>query len=139
MQNLKRKLTIISASKNKGGANIAASRIKNNLKKNFQIQSVYSNKNNIYFKLKYFLARLLVKFFANDKSLLNSLNIFTTLNLNDINGDVIIVNWIGEETISLNDLIKLNKPIIWIAHDLWLCTSTEHFLKNPFKKSYIKS
>ena len=68
--------------------------------------------------------------FIKDNLFLNSLNLFSRFDQTKIKGDVILVNWIGKETISLDKLSKINKPMIWICHDLWLGTSTEHFLKN---------
>ena len=47
---------------------------------------------------------------------------------------MINIHWIGNEIISLNDLINTEK-IIWTMHDLWPLTSTEHFLAKS-KKSY---
>ena len=68
--------------------------------------------------------------FIKDNLLLNSLNLFSRFNSTKIIGDVILVNWIGKETISLDKLIKINKPIIWICHDLWL----RNFYRTFFKK-----
>ena len=134
----KKKITIISEAKKGGGANIAALRIKRNLKRSFKIEGIYIDKNNFFNKIKYYLARILVTIFIKDNLLLNSLNLFSRFNSTKIIGDVILVNWIGKETISLDKLIKINKPIIWICHDLWLGTSTEHFLKNSYQISYSR-
>ena len=133
------KISLISSSKSDGGANIAADRIKINLKKNFRVESIYSDKKNLYFKIKYLFARLLVWLFIKDELLLNSLNLFSRLKLEKIQGDILLLNWIGGETISIKNLIKIKKPIIWICHDLWLSTSTEHFLDNIKRKYYLKN
>ena len=130
------KLSLITESKSNGGANIAAERIKLNLKNKFKIQSIYCDHNNFLKKLKYFFARLLVKIFIRDDLFLNSINLFTRINLGEIKGDILLLNWIGKETISINDLNNINKPIIWISHDMWPSTATEHFLKDPFQKYY---
>ena len=116
----KKKITRLSEAKKGGGANIAALRIKRNLKRSFKIEGIYIDKNNFFNKIKYYLARILVTIFIKDNLLLNSLNLFSRFNSTKIIGDVILVNWIGKETISLDKLIKINKPIIWICHDLWL-------------------
>ena len=58
--------------------------------------------------------------------------------MNHAKGKLIFLNWIGEETVSVKDLIFNKRPIIWIAHDLWPFTATEHFLENPNKKKYLQ-
>ena len=132
------KLSLITLSRTQGGANIAAQRIKLNLQKKFQLQNIYCKEQNIFQSLKYFLARILVKIFINDKFFLNSLNLFSRINLDQARGNILFLNWIGEETISINDLIKTSKPIIWTIHDLWTLTSTEHFLNNPRQNKYLE-
>ena len=120
-------LSLITSSKEQGGANIAAQRIKLNLKKKFNVQSIYCDEKNFFKSIKYFFARFLVKIFIKEENYLNSLNLFSRVNINKLKGDLLILNWIGEETISIDDLIKIQKPIIWIIHDMWALTSTEHF------------
>ena len=134
-----KKITIItSKNKSKGGANVAALRIADILKKKFHIKIVSPNKANLIGKVKYYFARVIIKIFIGKTKYLNSLNIFSRVDSKKINGDLIHLNWIGEETISLNDIEKIDKPILWTLHDMWPVTSTEHFLNSPRKKSYSK-
>ena len=134
----RKKITLISEAKKDGGANIAALRIKNNLMRSFKVEGFHIDENNFFYKIKYYLARTLVTIFIKDNLFLNSLNLFSRFDQTKIKGDVILVNWIGKETISLDELSKINKPMIWICHDLWLGTSTEHFLKNSYQISYSR-
>ncbi len=134
----KKKLSLITLSKTQGGANIAASRISNILKKNFDLQVLHPKKNLFFSMIKYYLARLFVKFYIGKSKYLNSLNLFSRLKLSEIKGDIIHLNWIGEETISIDDLNKIKKPIFWTMHDMWPVTSTEHFLENPNQNKYLK-
>lgn len=129
-------LTLVTLSKSQGGANIAGERIRLNLQRKFKIQAMYSKNINFLQNFKYYFARVLIKLFIKNELLLNSPNLFSKINLNNANGQIIFLNWIGEETISIDNMIFNKKPIIWIAHDLWPFTSTEHFLENPNKKSY---
>ena len=131
-------LTFITLSKNQGGANIAGERIRLNLQKKFKIQSLYSKNVNFLQNIKYYLARIITNSFIKKELLLNSLNLFSKINLNHAKGKLIFLNWIGEETVSVKDLIFNKRPIIWIAHDLWPFTATEHFLENPNKKKYLQ-
>ena len=133
---MKKKISLIVDYSSIGGANIATSRIEKTLKKEFSIDNLYSNKIDKFGKLKIFTAKIISKFFIKERYHLNSLNIFSRLNIENSNSDLINIHWIGNETVSLNDLIKTKKKILWTAHDLWPFTSTEHFLKNPKKKKY---
>ena len=130
------KLSLITHSKAIGGANIAANRLSNNLKKKFKIETIYCNNSNILKYFKFLIARILKLFIK--RIFLNSLNLFSRISINKLNGKILFLNWIGEETISLDYLISVNKPIIWTAHDIWPFTSTEHFLKDPSANYYLE-
>ena len=132
------KISLITLSKSQGGANIAALRISNILKKNFDVEILHPQRKSLYGLIKYYFARLLVKIFIGKSQYLNSLNLFSRIEPSKINGDILSLNWIGEEVLSLNDLIKIKKPILWTMHDMWPVTATEHFLENPSLKKYSK-
>ena len=59
--------------------------------------------------LKYWLQKIISKFFIKERYYLNSLNIFSRLNIEKSNSDLINIHWIGNELVSLNDLIKKKK------------------------------
>jgi glycosyltransferase involved in cell wall biosynthesis len=40
--------------------------------------------------------------------------------------DILHLHWIGNETIRLEDLIKIKKPIVWTFHDTWPLLGAEH-------------
>ena len=131
---MKKKISFIVDRSSSGGAMIAASRIKKILRKNFEVDCLYSKERNYYEKLKILISKFISKLFIKDRFYLNSLNIFSRLNIEKSKSDLINIHWIGNEIISLNDLINTKKKIIWTMHDLWPLTSTEHFLINPKKK-----
>ena len=85
-------------------------------------------------KLKILISKFISKLFIKERIYLNSLNLFSRLNIEKSKSDLINIHWIGNEIISLNDLINTKKKIIWTMHDLWPLTSTEHFLINTKKK-----
>ena len=134
-----KKITLITNKKKiVGGANVAAKRLINVLKKNFRVEVRAINEKSLIGKLKYYIARIIVRLFIGKTSFLNSLNIFTRINLNNIKTDLVLVDWVGEETVSLKDLSKINVPIIWVMLDMFAATSTEHYLNLPKKKGYYK-
>ena len=132
----KKEITLITdLSKSKGGANIAALRIAKVLKKNFEIK-IISPDNNIFAKMKILISKMILKIFVKNRDYLNSLNIFSRVDLKNNNHEILHIHWIGNETISIEDLIKTKKKILWTMHDMWPVTSTEHFLKNPKQLKY---
>ena len=134
-----KKITIITNKKNAtGGANIAATRLATILKKNYKITILTIDKKSLIGKLKYNIARIIIKLFIGKTNFLNSLNIFTRINLKEIKTDLIHINWIGEETLSIKDIERFDKPIIWTFHDMWPATSTEHFLDHQQKTGYFR-
>ncbi len=131
-------ILITNLSKSKGGAFIAALRISNILKKIFNVKIIPPDIYSPVGKLKYLLALLLKKVFIGRSSYLNSLNLFSRISLNKIKFDILHLNWTGEETIALDQIFRINKPIIWTMHDMWLPSSTEHFFDDPSIKRYTK-
>jgi glycosyltransferase involved in cell wall biosynthesis len=62
--------------------------------------------------------------------------------LNNSGFDVINLHWIGHGLISIRQLLKIEKPIIWTLHDEWALNSFAHysfdFNENSLTKSYFK-
>ena len=133
---MKKKISFIIDRLSSGGAIIAASRIEKILRKNFEVDCLYSKKRDFFGKLKILISKFISKLFIKERIYLNSLNLFSRLNIEKSKSDLINIHWIGNEIVSLNDLINTKKKIIWTMHDLWPITSTEHFLINPKKKDY---
>jgi glycosyltransferase involved in cell wall biosynthesis len=134
-----KKILIISESLNEGGAAIAAQRVGKVLKKNFIISYLFSDKNTLICKCKNFISRLLLKLFDDRNKTRHSLNIFSSLKFNYNKFDLINMHWIGNETISLREIYKIKKPIVWTLHDMWAFCGSEHFaINNRFKTNYSK-
>jgi len=60
---------------------------------------------------------------------LHSLNFFSTglhefINLMNI--DIVHLHWINSEMLSIKEIAKINKPIIWTLHDSWAFCGAEH-------------
>lgn len=57
--------------------------------------------------------------------------------------DVVHLHWIGGEMLSVKQVAKINKPLLWTLHDSWAFCGTEHCLnvlqKDPrFREGYTK-
>ena len=47
--------------------------------------------------------------------------------INNSNADIIHVHWINAGALSYRDIVKINKPIVWSLHDMWLFTGGCHY------------
>lgn len=68
-------------------------------------------------------------------------NILKEINTSD--ADVINLHWINGETISIEDIAKIKKPIVWTIHDMWLFCGSEHYSDDGetarWRKGYSKN
>jgi glycosyltransferase involved in cell wall biosynthesis len=58
-----------------------------------------------------------------------SINFFPSTVCNrlaNLDFDILHLHWIGNETIRLEDLIKIKKPVVWTFHDTWPLMGAEH-------------
>ena len=98
-------------------------------------------------RLRYLIAQII---FINQKLYVMSLNIISSGVANYINKssfDIVNFHWINCETISLSEINKINKPIVWTLHDMWPISGIYHYsidkkyfnneCKNFFKKKYF--
>jgi glycosyltransferase involved in cell wall biosynthesis len=46
--------------------------------------------------------------------------------INEINPDIVHLHWIADGMIKIEDLAKINKPIVWTLHDNWAFTGGCH-------------
>lgn len=50
--------------------------------------------------------------------------------LNGSDADVIHLHWLGYELMSIADIARLRKPVLWTLHDMWAFCGAEHFTKD---------
>ena len=137
-----------------GGASIASYRLHKSLKKkkiNSKMvvakklsndNSVYSFKNNLE-KFIFNLKKNLSRFFSKTLEL-NSNNNYSVSFFNSklfkvvksLDPDIVNLHWICNETISINEVKKLKKKIVWTLTDMWPFLAIEHISYNFNKKDY---
>ena len=81
------------------------------------------------------LLNLILKCFKSHKSSLYSLSIFPSKwvkRINNSDADVIHLHWVQGEMISISDVNKISKPIVWTLHDMWAFCGAEHYT-NDFR------
>ena len=54
--------------------------------------------------------------------------------INKIDCDIVNLHWVGNNLLSIYDIKKINKPIVWTMHDMWPYTGSEHY---TFSKRFI--
>ena len=47
--------------------------------------------------------------------------------VNDADADVINLHWINAEMMSIAEIGKINKPVVWTFHDMWPFCGAEHY------------
>lgn len=47
--------------------------------------------------------------------------------LNKLNTDILHLHWVGNEMLSVSDIGKLQKPLVWTLHDMWAFCGAEHY------------
>lgn len=47
--------------------------------------------------------------------------------LNSTDAEVVNLQWVGDETLSIEDIGRIRKPVVWTLHDMWPFCGTEHY------------
>ena len=85
--------------------------------------------------------------FRTTNNILHSINNSSIVDINWINNfdcDVVNLHWVGSDMLSIKDISRINKPIVWTMHDSWPCCGAEHYqniLENDtrWKEGYFRS
>jgi len=60
--------------------------------------------------------------------------------INNSDCDVVMIHWVGGGGLSIFDLSKINKKIIWVMHDMWIFCGAEHLSTDArFINGYSRS
>jgi len=139
------KIVHINFSDTKGGASIAVKRIhnlllKNNIDSKIVVSEKTEDNSNVFSinktseiiknTIKSSISRQLKRVFKTENKNTHSLNIISSKNLelvNSLKPDYVNLHWIGNETISMSDINKINSKIVWTLHDMWPFCGAEHY------------
>jgi glycosyltransferase involved in cell wall biosynthesis len=59
--------------------------------------------------------------------------------LNTSNADIIHLHWIAGEMLSIADIARIHKPMVWTLHDMWAFCGAEHLSwDNRWREGYRK-
>ncbi len=137
-------ILIVSLSNKGGGASRASLNLFNELKnKNIDVSMItiegnsypgvkMLNSSRVFkyiFRTKNLIVKLMLVFFKNYSKDYRSLNIFPSKLLgliNNSNADIVHLHWIGAEMISIKQISKIEKAIVWTMHDAWPLNGCNH-------------
>lgn len=55
-----------------------------------------------------------------------------------INPDIVHLHWVQFDFLTIEDIQKINKPIVWTLHDMWPICGAEHYsFDERFKQGYL--
>jgi glycosyltransferase involved in cell wall biosynthesis len=84
--------------------------------------------------------RTLVKMLKSKNKIINSPSVFPsawTKRINESDADIIHLHWIQKEMLSIKDISKIKKPIVWTLHDMWAFCGAEHYtMDNRWREGY---
>lgn len=157
------KVTIVNARDKIGGAARSSYRLHRGLLENGQesqmlvqrkfsgdpnVKAAYSNSHlgELYGKIRPYFNTALQKIQGSTNPVLHSANILPSglhRKINNSDADIVHLHWIGHEMISIAEIAKIKKPIVWTLHDMWAFSGGEHLedLKHPgrYREGYKKS
>ena len=83
---------------------------------------------------------LLTKVFVTNNPVLHSPSLVGTnlvQHINSSDADVVNIHWVQWETLSIRDISKIKKPIVWTCHDMWPYCGAEHYsLDERYREGY---
>ena len=141
-----------------GGASRAANRIhKALIKKGFEsrmfvnekiseentVIEPYSKIEKIMVKLRPRIANIFIKLMRTDNSITHSISFLPSQwvkRINDSDADIVHLHWVQHEMLSISDIGKIKKPIVWTLHDMWAFCGAEHLSQdNRWRFGYTKN
>lgn len=99
------------------------------LLKKSKLKSIFTRISSLFLKIAKKL-HLYKNNFSTTNNILHSTNLKSKIDVNWINNsnfDVVHLHWINNDMISIKDISKITKPIVWTMHDSWPCCGAEHY------------
>jgi len=63
--------------------------------------------------------------------------------LNDSQADIVNLHWLGSDTLSIEEIGRLSKPVVWRLPDMWAFCGAEHYAddmtESRFRTGYTRS
>lgn len=88
-----------------------------------------------------YIAGVLLKLQSDQNTIIHSVNILPSKLVNYINNsdaDLVMLHWIGAEMISIEEIGKIKKKIVWRLADQWAFCGAEHYILPSQDPRYIE-
>lgn len=60
--------------------------------------------------------------------------------VNESDADIVHLHWTGSEMLSIRDVKKIKKPLVWTLHDMWAFSGAEHYAEDfRWREGYTKT
>ena len=60
--------------------------------------------------------------------------------INNSDADILHLHWVQDEMLSIKDISKIKKPIVWTLHDMWAFCGAEHLTNdNRWREGYYSN
>jgi len=74
--------------------------------------------------------------------ILHSLQVFPSAwvrRINSSDADIVHLHWVQGEMLSVRDIGRITKPIVWTLHDMWAFCGAEHFTEDGrWREGYLR-
>jgi glycosyltransferase involved in cell wall biosynthesis len=142
------RIEILTSSDNIGGANRAAYRLYRALRSTVsqaRMTVLYKKSDDwtvtgpstAYEKVKHFIrpkiGGLIVALQRSPNQNMHSVNLLPSnraARINKSDTDIVNLHWVGGEAMSIEDVGKIRKPVVWTFHDMWALCGAEHFAED---------
>lgn len=84
-------------------------------------------------KLNSLSSEVLRRLLTTDNQVLHSPELFSSAwvkRINNSDADIVHLHWVQGGMLSVRDIPKINKPIVWTIHDMWPFCGAEHYSKD---------
>ena len=85
----------------------------------------------------------LVKMLKTENKIIHSPSVFPSnwvKQINNSDADIVHLHWIQNEMLSIKDISKIKKPIVWTLHDMWAFCGAEHYTNdNRWRDGYYSN
>jgi len=88
------------------------------------------------------LGKIALRFLKTTNPILHSPSIIPSgrvTSLNNSDADILHLHWVQGEMLSVADIGRLKKPVVWTLHDMWSFCGAEHYTHDfRFQHGYVK-
>jgi glycosyltransferase involved in cell wall biosynthesis len=84
-------------------------------------------------RFRHIIGAATVKMLMHTSNTLHSLNYLPSKwpsIINKSNVDAVNLHWINHEMLSIKDIARITKPVVWTLHDMWAFCGAEHYTDN---------